>query len=97
MVKRIQTDNGSEFEKYFESYVSKEGLTHYCNYPRHPQSNGCIERFNRTIKEQFVYNNLDVLSEREEFNKSMMKYLIWYNTRKAHRSLNNKPPLRYYL
>jgi transposase InsO family protein len=96
-IKRIQTDNGSEFEKYFESYVSREGLKHYYNYPRHPQSNGCIERFNRTIKEQFVYNNLDVLSEREEFNKSMMKYLIWYNTRKAHRSLNNKPPLRYYL
>ncbi|PIW80928.1 hypothetical protein COZ97_04245, partial [bacterium CG_4_8_14_3_um_filter_33_28] len=26
-----------------------------------------------------------------------MQYLIWYNTRKAHRSLNKQPPLKYFL
>jgi transposase InsO family protein len=62
-----------------------------------PQSNGCVERFNRTIKEQFVDNNLDEIGDIERFNRMMMEYLIWYNTKKVHRSLNNKPPLKYYL
>ena len=34
-----------------------------------PQSNGCVERFNRTIKEQFVDNNLDVIGNIERFSR----------------------------
>ena len=96
-IERIQTDNGSEFERYFDEYLRNSNKVHYYNYPRHPQSNGCVERFNRTIKEQFVYNNLDEIGDIERFNRRMMEYLIWYNTKKVHRSLNNKPPLKYYL
>jgi len=44
-----------------------------------------------------VYNNLDEIGDIESFNRSMMGYLIWYKTKKVHRSWNNKPPLKYYL
>jgi len=44
-----------------------------------------------------VYNNLDVIGDIESFNRRMMGYLIWYNTKKVHRSWNNKPLLKYYL
>jgi len=47
-IKRVQTDNGSEFRGEFERYVKERGIIHYYNYPRHPQSNGCVERFPRT-------------------------------------------------
>ena len=94
---RIQTDNGGEFEKYFEKSCQDIGLPHFYNYPKHPQSNGCVERFNRTIQEQFVCWHIDYLDDTLEFNRKLMEYLIWYNTEKAHRGIGNIPPLRYYI
>ena len=51
-VTRIQTDNGSEFAKHFDTCCQDSDLTHFFNYPRHPKSNAHLERFNRTIQEQ---------------------------------------------
>jgi len=53
-IKRVQTDNGGEFEKFFRRYLEKSNITQFFNYPRRPQSNAYVERFNRTVKEQFV-------------------------------------------
>ena len=96
-ITRIQTDNGSEFLKHFAHAAQKQGLIHYFNYPRHPQSNGHLERFNRTIQEQFAYYHTDCIDEPDEFNLPLMEYLIWYNTEKVHRGIGKKAPLRYYL
>ena len=93
----IQTDNGGEFAKHFGAYIEKEGITHFHTYPRHPQSNAHVERFNRTIKEQHVRWHMDLLYDTDEFNRGLMDYLLWYNTEKPHRSLNKHPPLRYYV
>ena len=48
ITKCVQTDNGSEFAKHFDDFCSRHHLTHFFNYPRHPQANGFLERFNRT-------------------------------------------------
>jgi hypothetical protein len=37
------------------------------------------------------------LDDPDVFNRSLMNYLIWYNTEKPHRGIGKKPPLRYYL
>ena len=95
--KRIQTDNGAEFAKHFDDYCERNGLTHFFNYPKHPESNAYLERFNRTIQEQCVNRYIDYLDEPAEFNHKLMDYLIWYNTEKPHRGIGNLPPLRYYL
>ena len=94
---RIQTDNGGEFEKYFDKACQDNGLTHFFNYPKHPQSNGHLERFNKTVQEQFVYWHIDYLDQIDEFNQKLMEYLIWYNTEKPHRGIGNIAPLRYYI
>ena len=96
-VRRVQTDNGSEFAKCFEAGCVRHGLIHYFNYPKHPQSNGFLERFNRTIQEQCVNLYLDYIDEPDDFNPKLMQYLIWYNTERPHRSIGCIPPLRYYL
>ena len=96
-IKRVQTDNGSEFLKHFDQLCQEKRLNHFFNYPRHPQANGHLERFNRTIQEQFVELYLDYMDEPAAFNLKLMDYLIWYNTEKPHRGINNLPPLRYYL
>lgn len=96
-ISHIQTDNGSEFLKHFNQSCQDNDMVHFFNYPRHPQSNGHLERFNRTIQEQFADWHIDTLYEPVEFNRILMDYLIWYNTEKPHRSIGKLPPLRYYL
>jgi len=97
VTRRIQTDNGSEFLKHFAQRCERKRVTHFFNYPKHPQANGCLERFNRTIQEQFVYANIHYIDETLAFNRHLMDYLIWYNTERAHRSIGKIPPLRYYV
>jgi len=94
---RIQTDNGGEFEKHFDKACQENGLVHFFNYPKHPQSNGCLERFNKTIQEQFVCWHIDEIDDLDIFNRELMEYLIWYNTEKPHRGVGKLPPLRYYI
>lgn len=96
-IARVQTDNGHEFLKHFARSCEDSGLTHFFNYPRHPQSNGHLERFNRTIQEQFAYWNLDAIDEPDIFNRRLMRYLLWYNTERPHRAIGKMPPLRYYV
>lgn len=96
-IKHIQTDNGSEFAKYFDDGCQKYHLPHFFNYPKHPQSNGHLERFNRTIQEQCVSLNMNYLDEPDEFNRKLMDYLIWYNTERPHRGIGKLSPMRYYL
>ena len=97
-MKRIQTDNGSEFEKHFRNYIRGTPIIHYHNYPKRPQSNSFVERFNRTIQEQFVqWHEEDLFYDIEQFNKDLMAYLIWYNTEKRHRGINKLSPMQYYV
>jgi putative transposase len=96
-ISHIQTDNGGEFQKHFAHCCQANHLTHFFNYPRHPQSNGHLERFNRTLQEQFAYWHLDELDDIGNFNRPLVEYLLWYNTEKPHRAIGNQPPLRYYL
>ena len=54
------TDNGKEFTAHeWERYLAQIGVQHNVTTPVHPQSNGKIERFNRTLKEilQKLMNN----------------------------------------
>jgi transposase InsO family protein len=96
-IKRIQTDNGKEFDGLAHAYLIKNKLTHYWNYPARPESNGHIERFNRTIKEQFVYRNEGFLHDCQLANQKIKDYLFWYNTQKYHKSLNYETPIIYTL
>lgn len=94
-IKTVQTDNGSEFHKYFQQYLKQKNITHYWNYPKQPYKNGHVERFNRTIQEEFIDWNEHYLEEPIEFNQELMKYLLWYNTKRPHWSLKLLSPVDY--
>lgn len=91
----IQTDNGSEFHKYFMKYLQEQNITHYWNYPGRPYRNGHVEKFNRTIQEEFIDQNEMWLDNPMQFNKKMMDWLLWYNTERPHWSLNLMSPVDY--
>ena len=94
-IKAVQTDNGSEFHKYFMQYLEKQNVIHYWNYKGQPTKNGHVERFNRTIQEEFVDWNEILLEEPKEFNKKLMDWLLWYNTKRFHWSLDLETPVDY--
>jgi putative transposase len=73
-ITHIQTDNGGEFQKHFAECCQANHLVHFFNYPKHPQSNAHLERFNRTLQEQFAYWHLDELDDPGTFNRPLMQY-----------------------
>jgi hypothetical protein len=49
-VKKIRSDNGSEFKNLqVEEYLEEEGVKHEFSAPYTPQQNGVVERKNRTL------------------------------------------------
>ena len=46
----IQTDNGTEFKGEFDRLLTDRRIKHHWSYAYAPQSQGAIERFNRTLK-----------------------------------------------
>ena len=92
-VRTIKTDNGMEFLGEFDNYLTKKSIKHYFSYPRTPKSNAYIERFNRTIQEEFVDYNLDLFEDMHVFNDKMMDYLVYYNTVRPQKTLDNQPPM----
>lgn len=97
-IKRVQTDNGSEFYKHFHQATESLSITHYWNYPRSPKMNAKIERYNRTVQEEFAdWHQATMADDIHQFNQELMSWLIWYNTKRPHWSLNLKSPMQYLL
>lgn len=91
----IQTDNGLEFLGVFDDYLKARGVAHVFTYPRCPKINGVVERFNRTIQDEFIDQNLYLIHEPKEFSTKLANYLIFYNQQRVHQSLNYMTPLAY--
>ena len=94
-IKTVQTDNGSEFHLYFRDYLKERNITHYYNYPGRPYRQGHIEKFNRTIQEEFVDSYEHWLTDVNEFNQKLIDWLLWYNTERPHWSLDLESPVNY--
>lgn len=74
------------------------GIIHFFTYPKSPKMNAYIERFNRTIQEDFINHNQELMAYNlNEFNNQLMDYLLFYNTKRIHHSLNNIVPMDYIL
>jgi len=95
-VTHVQTDNGSEFANHFDLFLEENGIVHFHTYPRSPKMNAEIERFNRTLSDAFISRNHSLLAhDIEAFNEKLIDWLLWYNSRRPHWSLELVSPLRY--
>lgn len=86
-MREIQTDNGSEFLNEFYDYLEENNILHHFIYPRSPKINGVVERFNRTVQEEFLNRNGSFGIDPEKFNLDLLKYLAWYNNLRPHHTL----------
>lgn len=91
----VQTDNGSEFLKSFHEYLEEQGIKHQFIYPRMPKINSFIERFNRTIQEEFILRSDEIYYDQEVFAQKLTKYLYWYNYQRPHASLKYVSPMTF--
>ena len=93
--KAVQTDNGSEFALHFERAADDLSLTHYHIYPRSPKLNTHVERFNRTLDEEFLQWNRALLRDDvAAFNEKLVDWLLWYNGERPHYALGQVSPFR---
>jgi len=91
----MQTDNGSEFMKSFHAYLEEQKIKHQFIYPRMPKINAYIERFNRTIQEEFILRNDEIYYDQKAFAKKLTEYLYWYNYKRPHASLKYMSPMSF--
>lgn len=94
-VRAVQTDNGSEFLKEFDKYLSQLNITHHFIYPHSPRINGVVERFNRTIQDEFLNRSDELYYDLLAFEEKLLHYLSWYNTKRPHYSLKMQTPIAY--
>jgi transposase InsO family protein len=88
----VHTDNGSEFRKHFEKALGDLELTHWFSRPKTPKDNPKNERFNRTLKEEFLrFGNYT--PDLPRFNTRLTDWLIEYNGIRPHQSLGYQTPL----
>jgi len=91
----IQTDNGSEFHKDFIAACKQLNIQHYWSRPRTPQDNPEVERFNRTLKEEFIQMG-NMIEYPDIFNKRLTNWLIFYNFKRPHQTLEYLTPFEHY-
>lgn len=94
-IRSVQTDNGHEFLGDFNLYLEQQNIKHQFIYPRSPKINGVVERFNRTVQEEFIQRHDEIMADEDEFTQKLKKYLIWYNTRRPHYALGLISPTAY--
>ena len=94
-IKAIQIDGGSEFKKYFEQECKKRDIPLFVLPPRSPKLNGCVERANRTHREEFYEVN-EVELSLIEHNKQLEEWQYIYNHIRPHQALDYLTPHEYY-
>lgn len=91
-IENLHTDNGSEFHKHFHIATVALGLGRYWSRPKTPKDNARLERFNRTLKEEFLRDG-NFHPDPDVFNRRLTDWLIEYNSVRPHQALGYLTPL----
>lgn len=96
-IRDIQTDNGSEFQGDLDEYLKSQKIPHLWSYPRCPRINGCVERYQRSLNEEFIQVHEDSIREPAVFLRHLSEYLVFYNSKRIHEGIGKQTPISYLL
>lgn len=88
---RVISDNGPQFiARDFKEFVRLCGLTHVRTSPYYPQSNGKIERWHKSLKEDCIRPGtpLDI----DQARRLIARYVEHYNTVRLHSAIGYVTP-----
>lgn len=87
---RLLSDNGSCYiSNDLNEYLNRKGIDHVRGKPNHPQTQGKIERYHRSMKNII---KLDNYYFPEELKRQIEAFVDYYNNWRYHESLNNMTP-----
>jgi hypothetical protein len=95
----ILTDNGKVFtgrfghrdiEVLFDRICRENGIDHLLTAPRRPQTTGKIERFHRTMRQEFLTGR--VFESPEHAQAELDRWVETYNTERPHSALDMATP-----
>ena len=87
---RLLSDNGSGYlSRAFRDYLQMVGIRHILAAPFHPQTNGKLERYHQTIKQDVNQVPYEVPSVLEE---AIAAFVGYYNHKHYHMALGNVTP-----
>ncbi len=87
---RLLSDNGPSYiSSELAHYLESQNMTHTRGKPYHPQTQGKIERWHRSLKNQILLENYYFPGELEE---RIRQFIDYYNHERYHESLDNLVP-----
>jgi transposase InsO family protein len=87
---KLLSDNGSGYvSRAFREYLQQVGIRHVLASPYHPQTNGKLERYHRTLKTEVNQVPYELVSE---LAKAIGTFVEFYNHRRYHKALGNVTP-----
>ena len=88
---RIITDNGPQFiAKDFKQFIRLTGITHVRTSPYYPQSNGKIERWHGSLKQECIRTSS--IGSLAEARQRVSAYVEHYNHVRLHSALGYITP-----
>ena len=88
----VLTDNGSAYRSAdFARACLAAGIRHRRTRPYRPQTNGKVERFNRTLLEEWAY--VRVYRSEQARTAALARWLHHYNHHRGHTALGGLPPV----
>jgi transposase InsO family protein len=90
-VSRVLTDNGSCYRSHlFRDTLAQAEIAHKRTRPYRPQTNGKVERYNRTLMNEWAYAR--PYTSEQERRDALAGWLHTYNHHRAHTALGGQPP-----
>ncbi|WP_406055124.1 IS481 family transposase [Streptomyces sp. NBC_01077] len=92
-IERVLTDNAWAYRKglAWKTVLADLGATGKLTRAYRPQTNGKVERFNRTLLDEWAY--LRPYTSNNERTEALADFLHTYNHHRCHTALDGKPPI----
>lgn len=88
---KLLPDNGSGYvSRAFREYLHLVGIRHILAAPFHPQTNGKLELYHRTLKRDVNQLPYEMPSE---LDKALSDFVDYYNHRRYHMAIGNVTPV----